>query len=63
MTPAIGEIVQLASFPLNPKPETPTVVPGRATFGEIVTCAIGVPRVKLADAAKAKMELSVTVIT
>jgi len=43
MTPAIGAIVQLASFPLNPKPETPTVVPGKATFGVTVTSAEGVP--------------------
>ena len=53
-------IVQARSFPLNPKPETPTVPPGRATFGEIVTWAIGVPTVKIVDAEK---KPSVTVIT
>jgi hypothetical protein len=52
---------QVASFPLNPKPLTPTLEPGRTTLGFTVTWAIGVPTVKIVDAAKAV--LSVTVIT
>jgi hypothetical protein len=58
-TPAV--IVQPLSFPLKPKPSTPTLEPGRTTLGLTVTWAIGVPTVKVADAAAPV--LSVTVIT